>query len=468
MSRACTSTLLAAALLAVACQPKNNGTLLVVLVDSNLPAGQLDRIEVEVRPTRGKTATQSFVLGPQAQPPFRLALVPEGDPVLEMDLIARAMLGTRAAVTLAATVSFEPGVARETTLLLSRDCVEGKAPACSGAQQCVEGGVCLPKKQVAVLRPLGTAPKDAGAPPVDLGGPVVDTAPDRTPPPREAGVINGTWTTVVGPAFTGTLSGVAPVSDKEVWVVGTGGPYGAAFQYDGTAWAAVQLPMTSPLSGIWAAAPGDLWVVGYNGTILHKLGDQPFMPVPSGVAANLNAVSGTGAKDVWFAGAMRTVLHWDGSAITADGEGIVTELNAVAAASAGDVWVAGNAGGVYRRMGKRWVRQAEGMTTAVLYGIWAGNANDVWAVGDGVALHFDGATWASSTLAPAVVGHAVWGAASNDVWAVGRVPGGFVAHFDGNVWSPITVPNVGALMAVRGLNANDVWAVGKAGILHLR
>jgi hypothetical protein len=456
---------LVAAGLALGCQPKNNGTLLVVLVDSNLPAGQLDRIDVEVRPARGKGATHSFTPSPQTPPPFRLALVPEGDPALDVDIIARAMSGARATVTLVATVSFEPGAARETTMLLSRDCLESKAVVCPGAQQCVEGGVCLAKKQVAILRPLGTPPKDAGAP-IDLGTPLVDAQPDR--PPREAGVVTGTWTQVMAPAFAGNFTAVAPVSDKEVWAIGTGGPNGYAFRYNGTAWLSVPLPAgTSPLTGIWSAGPGDLWVVGYNGTILHRVGEV-FSRLPSGVTANLNAVFGSGPNDVWFVGGMRTVLHWDGTSLTPQANGIVTELNAGTAVSATDAWVAGNNGGVYRRVGAAWVRQAEGMTSAVLFGIWASGANDVWAVGDGATLHFDGGGWAANTLGANLVGHAIWGTADNDVWAVGRLPAGFIAHFDGLAWTPVMIPPVGALLAVRGLGPNDIWAVGKDAILHYR
>jgi hypothetical protein len=457
------------ALLSLGCQAKNNGTLLVVLLDTNLPAGQVDRIEVEVKSSRGNGGTHSFPIGSKPRP-FKMALVPEGDPALDLDIVAKAIGGGQALVTLAASVSFEPKAAREMFLLLSRDCVTS---SCPGAQQCVEGGACVAKKQVATLRPLGTTPTDASAP-VDMGAPVVDAAPDVTPdvtgPPREAGVVTGTWMSVMGPALNGgVLNGVAPVSDKEVWAVGTAGIRNVIARFDGTAW--LQVPITtdpSPLNAVWAAGPGDVWAVGYNGTVLHRVGEVfSRVPLPGAATPTLNAVFGTGPNDIWITGAMRSVFHWDGTGLTAQAEGVTSELNAVTATSPTDVWAAGNGGGIYRRVGNAWVRQAEGMTGAVLYGIWASSSRDVWAVGDGVAVHFDGATWTTSAL-QGVVGLAVWGTADNDVWAVGRHPGGFVAHFDGFTWTPVTIPAIGALLAVRGVGANDIWAVGKDGILHYR
>jgi hypothetical protein len=431
-------------------------------------AGQFDRVEVVVKPSRGKQATHSFAATESR--PFRVAVVPEGDPALDIDIEASAILGSKAAVTQVASVRFEPNVARETSLLLSRDCREGVAPVCAGQQQCVDGGTCVPRKQVATLVALGMTPsRDAGAP-IDLGGPVVDMAPVRDLPPREASVVTGAWMAVAGPVLTGVLNGVAPISEREVWAVGTAGIRGYAARFDGTVW--VSIPITvdsSPLNAVWGAGPGDIWVVGYNGTVLHRVGETfSRIPIPGTATPTLNAVYGTGPNDVWFTGAMRTVLHWDGTRINDEGAGIVTELNAVTATSATDVWVAGNAGSIYRRVGQTWVRQAEGMTGAVLYGIWAGSNQDVWAVGDGVALHFDGSGWTTTSLGAGVVGHAVWGAADNDVWAVGRHPGGLVAHFDGNGWTVITTPPVAALLAVRGVGANDIWAVGKEGVLRYR
>ena len=116
----------------------------------------LDRIEVEIKPARGQGASHSFPLAGTSGPPFRLAVVPEGDPALEVEIVARAMLASREVVKLAALVRFDAGAARETSLLLSADCIDSKPRDCPGAEQCVAGGDCLAKRQVATLRPLGT------------------------------------------------------------------------------------------------------------------------------------------------------------------------------------------------------------------------------------------------------------------------------------------------------------------------
>ena len=141
--------------LALGCPAKNNGTLLLVDIDTDLDRALLDRIEVEVRPARGQGASQSFPLTGSSGPPFRLAVVPRGDPALEVEIVARAMLDSREVVRLAAALRFEAGAARAANLLLSADCIDTKPRDCPGAEQCVAGGACVAKRLVATLRPLG-------------------------------------------------------------------------------------------------------------------------------------------------------------------------------------------------------------------------------------------------------------------------------------------------------------------------
>jgi hypothetical protein len=117
-------------------------------------------------------------------------------------------------------------------------------------------------------------------------------------------------------------------------------------------------------------------------------------------------------------------------------------------------------------------------TTSDLYGVWGSGPNDVWAVGSGVALHWEGTSWSVSVLPTMDAGGAltlsgVWGSAANDVWAVGSATGfppefappfppGVIVHWTGVAWSSLPLPPAPglSLSGVWGTGANDVWSVG--------
>lgn len=112
------------------------------------------------------------------------------------------------------------------------------------------------------------------------------------------------------------------------------------------------------------------------------------------------------------------------------------------------------------------------------YGLDAIAHDDAWAVGDaydgaggtdeGVAWHWDGATW---TLFPlpqigdarslddvAIIAH-------DDVWAVGQYYTSdkakpLAVHWDGVAWTAVPVPGNVGLTSVSGSGPDDVWAVG--------
>ena len=75
-------------------------------------------------------------------------------------------------------------------------------------------------------------------------------------------------------------------------------------------------------------------------------------------------------------------------------------------------------------------------------------------VADGVILRFDGARWAPypTTLGALPSLGGVWGAAPDDVWAVGQ---GILLHWDGRAWSASREPPVGYLLGVSGRPTDD-------------
>ena len=107
------------------------------------------------------------------------------------------------------------------------------------------------------------------------------------------------------------------------------------------------------------------------------------------------------------------------------------------------------------------------------------STNDVWAIGSYVrvgnyninplAMHWDGAVWTVSNLAPpADYGQllGVSAVSATDVWAVGYSgTQTLVEHWDSTAWWVTPSPSVGTdlniLVAVTAISATDVWAVGQ-------
>jgi photosystem II stability/assembly factor-like uncharacterized protein len=68
-----------------------------------------------------------------------------------------------------------------------------------------------------------------------------------------------------------------------------------------------------------------------------------------------------------------------------------------------------------------------------LHALWASAGNDVWAVGDlGTIVHYDGRRWNPSESGTTAALTIVYGAGSRDVWAVGQ---GRVLHWNGTAWN---------------------------------
>lgn len=140
-----------------------------------------------------------------------------------------------------------------------------------------------------------------------------------------------------------------------------------------------------------------------------------------------------------------------------------SHLRGVWGASATDVFAVGN-GAILHYDGANWVYQLSGGSN--LFDVWGSASTDVFAVGaGGTILHYAGGPWASQASGTAELLYGVWGTASNDVFAVGD--GGTILHYDGIAWSAQASGTAVTLTDVWGSAANDVFAVGDDGtILH--
>jgi hypothetical protein len=461
------------ALAAMACSPTNNGTTLVVRVDTDLtvPAA-LNRIEIQVTPERGGQTTDSFTIGSRADLPATMAIRPSGSPSFNVDVTARGLLGGNSVVTQTATVPFFPGEAREITLFLSQTCATAM-PCPMAGQTCIAGGTCVAKTQVAQPMPYMAdagrdAPRDGGSGGGGGGGFDAGGRDARDNPAQ--------WI-AVSPAFpspTATLNGVWPIDNANVWVVGYLQPRGIAYRFTQGLWIESLLPPGTPtLYGVWAASASDVWAVGVAGTVLHFDGTT-WTPVSISGPSPTQVMSGVWGTpdggDVWVVGAGGTVLHGTKNGLAPEASNVTADLTGVWGVGNNEVWAVGSRGTAIRRnaTGGTWTSQNHGLTQSILYGVWLSGRTDVWAVGERVTLHYDGSGWASLSN-PLEIGISVWGSADDDVWAVGRPVAAtgtpFTSRFNGVRWLPATTPTMTPLQAVRGSSFGNAWAVGNGGVV---
>lgn len=145
-----------------------------------------------------------------------------------------------------------------------------------------------------------------------------------------------------------------------------------------------------------------------------------------------------------------------------------TRLHAVWAVDAGTVFAVGDSGTILRRLnGLDWASLSSGVTVN-LRSVWAWSATDAWAGGPtpagsttGTLLHFDGATWTPVPV-PTTTVDSIWGSGPGDVWFVGQ---GVVLRWNGTRLSTSSSSG-GTLLSVSGTGPSDVWATGESANLR--
>jgi len=309
------------------------------------------------------------------------------------------------------------------------------------------------------------------------------------------------------PPVQGGLTDVAARSSGSALAVGATvprSPHSSVLVawWNGEVWRTLSDPALPPLSSLGAVAvvPGGGWAVGEYGLTDHGDGGgvaRPLIvrvtgttmrrvPVPRlTYSSALEDVAATSAADAWavgFTGRGPLVLHWDGTAWTrtqlpATLERRVMAVDAVAATSPANAWavIRFRAGSFPRLMhwnGSQWgqvVMPEIGMRYG-LYGVAATSASNVWAVGSGVILHWDGRRWTCASISNTLF--AVSTSSAVNAWAVGGGEGEAVAlHWNGHTWNQKeltpTRRRVYFLTGVAAIpHSRRAWAVGTTQTAH--
>jgi len=284
----------------------------------------------------------------------------------------------------------------------------------------------------------------------------------------------GVWSTVPSPnagTSSNFLNGVAALSKRNVWAVGTysngNGGLTLVEHWNGKRWKVIASPnikgsISDSLSGVAAIAKNNIWAVGsYNNasntqqTLIEHWNGASWSIVPSPNVASLfnalTAISAVSATDIWAVGNVsgangfqRLIEHWNGaswSIVQSSGTG---QLTGVAAIASNNVWAVGSAAStnniqtlIEHWNGSTWSvvsSSGPGLASNTLNGVIAISANNVWAVGDDT-----NGVGPSATFAP------------------------LIEHWNGSSWSVVTSPlqgTSGILNGIAAVSASNIWAVG--------
>lgn len=197
-------------------------------------------------------------------------------------------------------------------------------------------------------------------------------------------------------------------------------------------------------------------------------------PLPQG--NSLRAVHAFAPDDVWAAGDVGTVLHWDGARWTRtetnpfDAHGFADwTITSLWGAAPDDVWATTRWGrGVLHWDGARWSQMQDKDGNPRAQVVRGTARDDVWAIEENARMwHWDGKTWLA--VAPAGLANAIATRAKNDVWAAGAGPTGSLAHWDGSTWTHIVPEPDAAFREYTGLQAfgpSELWLLGPLGLLR--
>lgn len=257
-----------------------------------------------------------------------------------------------------------------------------------------------------------------------------------------------------------TFNDIWGTSSADVFVVGTDG---TILHNDGAGWVAMTSGTTYSLNGVWGSSSDDVFAIGDHGTILHYDGSS-WSGMNSPTVNSLNGIWGSSPADVYAVGEGTTLLHYDGSLWTAIELGINANWNTIWGSSASNIRGGGDAGYMLCNLGSGWGFCGTASTSDDLYGMWGSSSTDVYWVGSGGVIHYDGIKIAK-TYSSAVALNDVSGSSWNNIFAVGM--NGRIIHYDGSAWTVMGSGVTDQLNGVWSSSQDNAYAVGAFGtILH--
>lgn len=308
------------------------------------------------------------------------------------------------------------------------------------------------------------------------------------------------------------LYGIFATSEKDIWVVGDGA---LVTNFNGLAWVTKNTGAGVPLYAIHGANKGDMLAVGMHGATL-RYKDGQWEPLQSGTDSDLRGVIMVSSNEGYAVGTAGTIIKYDGSekwqkmespvnrnlwALTKDkdgkvwacGDGVVlrlekdgwrtvmatidTDLRAVYALDNNHVYIGGKGGNILMWDGFNIhslkvddIQLQNGGSqpfTSIIYGIWARNAQDIYAVSEaGQWLRYEDGVFKVYGSSEDVTLRGITGNKKGEVWMVGGV--GTILHLGTQGLEREEVNTIATLYDVIAIGDDLVLAVGDTGTVLKR
>lgn len=244
------------------------------------------------------------------------------------------------------------------------------------------------------------------------------------------------------------------------------------------AWTVMSTPDNQGFRGIWGTASNNVYAANYLG--LQRYNGSAWQHVPVLRWRSFYDVYGTAADNVYAVGEKGLIVHYDGSAWSAEqfnGTSFVDYDLASTASPARKytlraLWgvdqivvAVGDSGAALYNDGANWIRVPTGVNAA-LTDVWGTDYNNFYATtDDGRLLKYQaGAVVTVTNVVSAGPLYAVWGTAYNNVYVAGA--GGILYRYNGATWTRIRLPTRATLYAVWGTSATNVFVAGAGGALY--
>jgi hypothetical protein len=291
---------------------------------------------------------------------------------------------------------------------------------------------------------------------------------DNSPEERAVFFDGMEWSLIGSGLETGTLRSVSANGGR---VLATGDA-GAVYEFDTTnrLWAKRDLGLTEMIPGSVITDDGHVLVLGFEGVGAaadsqgwRVLSDVPVIPTTSGELHRLGVAQ---VGDQVFALGQAEIFRFSDTAFARNiPSGFDAELDEDVRA----VWRS-PLGVIFVGAGDRiLVEDGEGRQffdgQAAFRYLWGRTASDVFAIGQGVLQHFDGATWSprcASETADSTL-RTLTGSPS-EVFVGGN--GGFVLAFDGAQCTLLPIQTEQAIRGLAGASSSDLYSLDSAGVVR--
>lgn len=217
------------------------------------------------------------------------------------------------------------------------------------------------------------------------------------------------------------------------------------------------------VEAVWPLGGGDVLMATTYGSIYqYRAGTfEATKLIPDySLSPHLRSLQGRSSSDVVAAGDLRRLFHYDGQTWQRLPTGAPL-LRDVATLPEGYAWAVGVDGVVWEYRSGTWTEIRSPGSGFTLSGVWAVDANHVFAVGGhGEALVYDGATWSPITGEPRWDFKRVWASGPDSLYALGEETP--LLHYEGEAWHTEALEGkyYSTWTGIWGRNRNDIYAIG--------